>query len=130
MLTNFASNTTTTLLLKLADHCGVLARVEVPTPQETVVTREVWCYKRAKWNLLKEKFKKTDWAEVLQGDGHAAAHNLTDYLLKAAKACIPKRRLNQTKSSHPWLERGLQGSTKSKTSSRRYRGVHGGGMRL
>ena len=114
VLTNFASNTTTTLLPKLADHCGVLARVEVPTPQETVVTREVWCYKRAKWNLLKEKLQKTDWAEVLQGDGHAAAQNLTDYLLEAAKECIPKRRLNQTKSSHPWLNERCKEALRAK----------------
>ena len=103
VLTNAPQDTATKVTPKLADHQGVLATVIVPCPTEYTASREVWCYKKASWKALRAELKTTCWNEVLQGGAHSAAKNLTEYLLTAAKRHVPKRFLEERKSSHPWV---------------------------
>ena len=88
---------------RVADHNYVVATTDVDVPEDVVVERSVWNYKKADWTLLQEQLEDHDWSFLLEMDTSAGAEKLTSTILEFANEAIGKRLLKERKSTHPWL---------------------------
>ena len=81
-------------------------------PCEERVERELWNWRRANWNGLREELAHTDWNKVFFDGGSeepnsavadAAVTRFTTFLLERARRYVPVRKVTETKFTHPWL---------------------------
>ena len=89
----------------VSDHVLVLARVELPTPQESSFVRKVWHYGRANWPLLRRSLRETSWQFLKRDDMNTddMALFFRDIVMNSANQFIPSRFITNTKSTHPWI---------------------------
>ncbi len=87
----------------VADHCTVLAHVPLALPTSIKVTRLVWRFRDADWELLTEMLADTDWSWLTDLSADDAAAALTDLIINAAEKAIPRHKICENKQSHPWL---------------------------
>ena len=72
-------------------------------PEQKVVCREVWLFNSADWQRLNDVLHQIDWTFIRNTSPHDGVKRLTNVVLESAKLCIRKKRIKETKSTHPWL---------------------------
>ena len=103
VLTSMPDISKATVLSSISDHRGVLIEVALEVPKSIEIEREVWIYQKADWQGLKDALKERSWEFLKSSSVDQGAKGLTDIILETAKTFIPKRKIKQQKSSHPWL---------------------------
>ena len=93
----------TEIYSKIADHQSVLSRFFFPTPTSKPISRVVWDIKRADWGALLNDFDEIDWRIALPLDANSVAKALESTILSAMHRHIPRTRITEQKSTHPWL---------------------------
>jgi hypothetical protein len=87
----------------IRDHRYVLTKMKAPVPDSVEVEREAWNYSKADWVRLKDELRQHDWTTLHSMNADEAATSITDIILRLAKECIGKRKLEERKTTHPWL---------------------------
>ena len=87
----------------IADHRLVTAEVPFKVPEQAAVARIVWQYAQADWEKMRDILENVEWAAMNTMTPDTAADYLSNTIISAAEQCIPKRTLQQKKSTHPWL---------------------------
>ena len=94
---------------KVADHKGLLLTLPLSVPRVEIQSRLVWQFSAADWDGLRAALASQDWAWLSTVDSNEGAERLTSSILELAGQFIPRRRLQERKSTHPWInERVLQ----------------------
>ena len=87
-----------------SDHLGTKATIKFATPEEEVVERFCFNYKKADWAALNAELKSLNWRAFLGGlDVDDAVAVFTRELLRLVKSHVPSRMVSSRSSSHPWL---------------------------
>ena len=86
----------------ISDHRAVLCETKAQTSEIINVPREVWNFRDADWDGLRQAFKEEDWS-FLRRTSQDGADELTERILETARKFIPKRVINERKSGHPWI---------------------------
>ena len=92
------------ILPKIADHSCVLVHFKLPVPESDVTKRQVWSFKDADWEGLKNELSDAYWDKLKIMDVDEAAATWTKLVLAAAEKFIPRRWRRQQKSTHPWVD--------------------------
>jgi hypothetical protein len=93
----------------IADHSGVLASLDLPVPEATVIERRVFEYGKAKWKDLKLDLLGFDWDSVMSvGDADGSAGRFERKFMEFIEQFIPSKTFFETKSSHEWLDDGCR----------------------
>ena len=91
---------TAAVLPKVADHN--IVEVRAPLPVRTIEC-EVWKFATADWDRLEALLHKENWSSIFRICPDEGARHLSKTLLEHARSCIPKKRIVEKKSTHPWL---------------------------
>ena len=87
-----------------ANHLGTQATIKFATPEEEVVERFCFNYKKADWAALNADLKSLNWRAFLGGlDVDDAVTVFTRELLRFVKSHVPSRMVSLRSSTHPWL---------------------------
>ena len=106
VLSNFASGIQCKILLgvRADDHDAVLTAVNVFVPSCNPVRRQVYDFKRAKWDRLKSSLSKVQWGVSLaEKSADDAAAWLTSTILEIVDACVPSKWILDKPYAHPWI---------------------------
>ena len=103
VLTSMPDISKASVLSSISDHRAVLVEVSLEVPKSIEIEREVWIYQKADWQGLKDALSQQTWNFLKTASVDEGAQELTDIILDTAKKFIPKRKIKQKKSSHPWL---------------------------
>ena len=91
------------VLPKIADHNLVRATFNIGVPACEIVHREVFLYAKAPWEDVRKDIASFDWDPMDAMDVDEAEryfhHNVYNILVKH----IPRRRIAERKSKHPWI---------------------------
>ena len=102
VLTNIPG-TRVTVSPAIADHRLVTAELAFKVPEHTTVTRTVWQFAKADWEMLRYMLSTQPWEEMTEMNASDAADFLGKTIQESAEHCIPRRELRERKSTHPWL---------------------------
>jgi hypothetical protein len=91
------------VLPKIADHNGLLATLPLRAPKVATITREVWQFAKADWEGLTNALSLEDWSWICDCNANEAAQRLTDEILTHARKFIPRRIIQERRSTHPWI---------------------------
>ena len=105
------------VLPKIADHSIVEMVLELAVPQHAPVEREVWDFRKADWERLSDTLQSCEWSDIMGDNVDEAAQAMTNTILSASTACIPKRLLKERKSTHPWLNDRVVELVKAKAAA-------------
>ena len=64
----------------------------------------MWLYKKANFDLLKEKLSNYDWSVLHEGSLDDACSKLTDIFLDMVKLCIPSNLVVVRPNDKPWFD--------------------------
>ena len=84
----------------IADHNLVQMVIDINTVSSEASKRDVWVFKRAKWQPLKIQLAEIKWGKVFGSDFSVNAATFTDLILKDAKIHIPVKYFVFQKRSH------------------------------
>ena len=87
----------------IADHRGLKLILPISVPRVTIQLRLVWQFKAADWQGLRSALMCQDWSWMETIDANKGAQRLTDHILRLAEFFIPRRWMNERKSTHPWI---------------------------
>jgi len=94
---------TTTVLPCISDHKMVQIFLKLIVPVAVVVEREVWDFRSADWDLMRECLEETDWAVIRSLTPTDGANLIHETIFGMMERTIKRRTLRETKSTHPWL---------------------------
>ena len=93
---------------QIADHKGIMVKIDLPRPQSTEVERTVWDFKHAAWDALASDLACSNHLpstpDPKNSDVDAAAASFIDNILRLSRQHIPTRTLREYKGTHPWLD--------------------------
>ena len=89
---------------RIADHCGIIAKVPLPCPVALRFIRDVWHFKGAAWNNLRCALRACNWARLGKGSVDSAVNFFLDLLTAKCEEFIPRSKLVLEKATHPWLD--------------------------
>lgn len=96
-----------TPLAAVADHNGVLTKVNFKIPETASHEWEVWHFSDADWERLASNIEDANLDFLIATSPSEGTQRLTKQLLHIAEHNIPRRSVKIRKSTHPWLtERG------------------------
>ena len=87
----------------IADHKGLLCRLPFREILENSVVREVWDFNSAEWKELRLALDAFDWGGLSKGTAEDALTFFHEVLWQHLVKFIPRRKIVEVKSSHPWL---------------------------
>jgi hypothetical protein len=102
VLTNIP-NTRATVSPAIADHRLVTAELAFKVPEQTTVTRTVWQFAEADWEMMRDMLSTQPWEDMLKTNANEDADFLSKTIQEIAEHCIPERKLRKRNSTHPWL---------------------------
>ena len=88
---------------KIADHKGLQLVLPISVPRVDIRPRMVWQFKDADWHGLSNALVSQDWLWLSAVDANIGAEKLTAHILSLAEFYIPRRWMNERKSTHPWI---------------------------
>ena len=101
------------------DHDGVLATFRVSIPAGQPVCREVFDFKHARWNLLKNSLASVDWrSEFAELSGDDLASHFTRMLMDHVLDYIPSKSIVDKSFVHPWLDDKCREAIQKKHAAR------------
>ena len=92
------------VLDQIADHRGIVAKLELPIPKFMNMIREVWHFKNASWSNLRCDLRACSWARLSEGSVDSAVNYFLDLLIAKCKEHIPFSRITFSKQTHPWID--------------------------
>jgi hypothetical protein len=101
----------------IADHNIVETSLKFKVPEHHEVKREVWQFAKADWDRLRDELAETPWSRMESMGADEAAEMLTSEVLRLSEACIPKRKITEKKSTHPWLTDKVEQLVREKVSA-------------
>ena len=106
-----------TVLPKIADHNAVRIDLPIPEIKEVSISRTVWHLKDADWNSLEDELFQIDWQILKEGSAEDALLYFLDILWTLLTKHIPRKQIQCTRSSHPWLNSRCREAVVHKNSS-------------
>ena len=106
------------VLPRIADHELVLTTLALSAPKSNMLPREVWQFATADWEGLSAALCAHDWSRLSQVSACEGASILTETILSMASNYIPKRFLQERKSTHPWLNDRAMRAVAAKQAAR------------
>ena len=97
------SSASARVVASIADHKGVLATIPFSMPKVLSHHRQVWHYRDADWDRLRDELGDADWEDLAESPPDAAADQLVTRILQHTADCIPQRTVKVWRSTHPWL---------------------------
>ena len=91
------------VLPEFSDHNGVLVTMSLNMHAEETVPRIYWQYSKANWKNLKETLSLVDWSFVDELMPSQATEKFVEVVMSAARKHIPRKTVQELKSTHPWL---------------------------
>lgn len=85
------------------DHNGVLTTVNIDIPSSEPVLRQVYNFKKAKWDQLRGDLLAMDWRATLAQSADAAAADMTQIILDTVGKHISRLWITDKVYAHPWL---------------------------
>ena len=89
---------------KIADHSGIVLQVPIPAPQVKRIPRIVWHFKDARWKHLQSELRAIDWHFLEDGSVDQAVSDFSSILHGMRRFYIPWGKLEERRSTHPWLD--------------------------
>lgn len=87
----------------IADHKGILGKLSFPSPDVTLVEREVLIHAKADWKGLRRAICQSHWRHfIVIEDADLSATNFEHELLKLVRRHIPVRELCEEKRDNAW----------------------------
>ena len=83
------------------------------------LTRLVWLYKKANFDLLKEKLSNYDWSVLHEGSLDDACRKCTDISLDMVKLCIPSNFLVVKPNDKLWYDLEIRHFTSKRDKLKR-----------
>ena len=102
---------------KIADHKGILCKLPFKEILEESVQREVWDLRLANWKDLQISLDEYDWGDLRHGTSEDALALFHEVLWNHLIKFIPRRRILEKKSSHPWLNDRTSETIKKKNAA-------------
>ena len=74
------------------------------------LTRDIWNYKRANYDLMKSKIKEVNWYELIYKttEINTACTNFTDNFMGICKLCIPSQKIIIREDDKIWFDSNLR----------------------
>ena len=116
MLTNIHGSSVK-VLPYIADHKGILCKLPCHEILDKEVEREVWQLREARWDELEDSLKQFDWKQLRNGTAEDALSFFYEILWNHLIKYIPRRRVKEKKSSHPWLNERSISAVKRKNAA-------------
>ena len=116
VLTNI-TGTTTKVAPRIADHKLVTAELVFKVPEQVTLTRMVWQFANADWDLMREMLRTAPWENMKAMGASDAADFFNKTIQESASHCIPQRELRERKSTHPWLNADTELLVKAKNDA-------------
>ena len=116
VLTNIPG-TTTKVAPGIADHKLVTAELVFKVPEQVTLTRMVWQFANADWDLMREMLRTAPWENMKAMGASDAADFFNKTIQESASHCIPQRELRERKSTHPWLNADTELLVKAKNDA-------------
>ena len=91
------------VLEPIADHCVVVASLNMQVTQQSEAKREVWNMADADWVALRDVLLDTDWSCLQELATDEAVRAFTEQVLRVCEQYIPRRIMSEKKTSHPWM---------------------------
>ena len=104
----------TEVLPEISDHRLVLAQISMGVPVSRKITRNVWHWKSADWDGLKEALERICWKDFVKNDVAAAVESVTQCILDTSKRFIKYGPKTFHKSSHEYLNEKCLSAIKKK----------------
>ena len=87
-----------------SDEFGTKVTIKVALPEQEVVERCYFNYKKANWEAPSNDLHQVNWRMFLGGlDVDDAVTTFTRELLRLVKIHVPSRMVSSRMSTHPWL---------------------------
>ena len=83
------------MLPTIADHSAVLVQLTLPIPKCEAHRGEVWLYRKADWEGLRDRLEETPWEAMAEDDADNAANYLHNEILESAAEFIPPKMLTE-----------------------------------
>ena len=104
VLTSMPDITSVTVGQRVTDHDMILARLRMPMPKTTEITRKVHNFGKADWALLHDSIIEEDWGSIGTANVSDAAESFTNQLRTLIDAAIPQKVVQERKGTHPWID--------------------------
>ena len=108
---------TARVLPKIADHSVIEVSAPLPMPHQEVVLREGWKFNSADWERLNADLEEANWEIMNAMTVDDAAVYISETILCLAEKSIQKTIIQDTKSTHPWLNEAVLQAVASKRTA-------------
>ena len=88
----------------ISDHKATYVILPFQYNLQGSFTRIVWLYKKANFDLLKEKLSNYNWSILHEGSLDDACRKFTDIFLDMVKLCIPSNLVVVRPNDKPWYD--------------------------
>ena len=99
---------------KIQDHAFVVVETSFALPRSVELSRAVWNYGKADWELLYDSLEYENWEILRTLDPNECAAALTSKIMELAESSIGRRMVKETKSNHPWMTQEIKECIKEK----------------
>lgn len=95
---------------RISDHDGTYVVIDSGYNNNKSYLRKVWNYKRARYDLLRNKVAEADWFNLIerQTDVNIACKNFTDTLIEICNECIPSQSVLIRENDKVWFNSDLR----------------------
>ena len=103
----------------ISDHKATYVILPFQYNLQGSFTRLVWLYKKANFDLLKEKLSNYDWSVLHEGSLDDACSKFTDIFLDMVKLCIPSNLVVVRPNDKPWYDSEIRHFTTKRDKLKR-----------
>lgn len=92
------------VLPPIADHRLVLTHMKMRVPEVETRRREVWSFRNADWDGLKQSLREIEWHRHAQEtEVDTCVRGVVQDIMECSQANIPTRTMVERKATHEWL---------------------------
>ena len=107
------------ILDNISDHKATYVILPFQYNLQGSFTRLVWLYKKANFDLSKEKLSANDWSVLYEGSLDDACSTFTDIFLDMVKLCIPSNLVVVRPNDKPWYDSEIRHFTNKRDKLKR-----------
>ena len=100
----FLDSGTISIPSEISDHKATFIRFPSQYECQKSFERQIWIYKNANFEQLKQMIINHDWSSLNEGSVSEAFVNFTFSFLKLVKICIPSKRITVRPNDKPWFD--------------------------
>ena len=103
------------LLDQVRYHCSVIGFLNAPKPVSKSFKHKIWLYKQGDFDEYKPLLSLTDWESIFSTDDiDKITSDISNTILSAAEATIPKKIVTIRKQDPVWLTNEIRKLTRKK----------------